>query len=1111
MHNKLIDIITSQNPSIRDQAIDPICQRATLKELLAFCEELEAFRRKTDNLYHRVRALFFLYSIHKFHLPKKLESQPATRNQEKIKIPYTGYIHFLNRRFEEAIEAFLRVQSIHGPNDGLCSALSAAYYRLGFQTLADQVKRTVRTVPGNQWMFRTGHPKDHPLRIRQELLAKPKNGLFPILRERTPVRMDLSHSGWSDIFFLAMDFPEGARVLNVSIDLSVIGRDKSPSPPVEAWLRVIDEPIIRLTSVDLGCTADLHTVNDVFDFARDYLGLLKAALIASGIVPPGLEGSGTHLSELLEQIIGPGLGLELVSCVHNIPKGSRLAVSTTLLASLITVCMRATSQAKHLTGPLSEDERRLVLARALLGEWLSGSGGGWQDSGGLWPGIKLITGIPAKPGDPEFGVSRGRLIPTHKVFGPEEIPPAARKRLQESLVLVHGGLAQNVGPILEMVTEKYLLRCEREWQARLQMAEIFDQIMEALKNGEIHRLGKLTTINFFQPIQTIIPWATTYYTELLIERTQKLFGDQFWGFWMLGGASGGGMGFIFSPTAKPRALEAMLEIMMQTKRELQYAMPFAMDPVVYDFSINEHGTIAELREGEHALMPEGYYTLHVPKILRSQTRLSSHRRIELDMFANACRTHPEFTNTIQALFDRLFPKLETEPQEKQSLPQLLQQLGFDHLQHEQIRADLRAGRIGLVQNRLPISTKIEDARPDDVHDLRYHIPESFQQRGLQSIANGELAVVTLAGGVGSRWTQGAGVVKALHPFCKLAGRHRTFLELHLAKTKRLAALTQTPIPHVITTSYLTHNPIEEFLTRVNYYGYTGPVLLSPGRSIGLRLVPMVRDLKFMWEEMPQQLLDEQQQKVRESLRQALINWAQNLGEGSDYTDNVPSQCLNPIGHWFEIPNMLRNGVLLKLLQAYPNLKYLMVHNIDTVGTDANPAILGFHILANKAMTFEVITRRLDDRGGGLARVNGQLRLVEGLALPREEIEFELTYYNTNTCWITIDKLLAVFGLTRNDLNNQEKVASAIRSIAARMPTYITIKEVKKRWGHGQEDVYPVAQYEKLWVDMTSLPELPTEYVVVHRYRGQQLKDPAQLDGWLRDGSADYVVSIAALD
>ena len=51
------------------------------------------------------------------------------------------------------------------------------------------------------------------------------DALFPILVERTSVRLDLSHSGWSDIFFLGMDFPEGARVLNISVDLGVHGRD----------------------------------------------------------------------------------------------------------------------------------------------------------------------------------------------------------------------------------------------------------------------------------------------------------------------------------------------------------------------------------------------------------------------------------------------------------------------------------------------------------------------------------------------------------------------------------------------------------------------------------------------------------------------------------------------------------------------------------------------------------------------------------------------------------------------------------------------------------------------------------------------------------------------
>jgi hypothetical protein len=376
--------------------------------------------------------------------------------------------------------------------------------------------------------------------------------------------------------------------------------------------------------------------------------------------------------------------------------------------------------------------------------------------------------------------------------------------------------------------------------------------------------------------------------------------------------------------------------------------------------------------------------------------------------------------------------------------------------------------------------------------------------GLSALKNGEVAVVTLAAGAGSRWTQGAGVVKALHPFCKLAGRHRTFMETHLAKSQRVSRAAGTPIPHIFTTSYLTHAPTEEFLARQNNYGYAGPLFLSPGKSVGLRMIPTVRDLRFVWEEMPQQILDEQQQKVRDSLRHALINWASSMGEASDYTDNLPLQCLHPVGHWYEVPNLLRNGVLARLLAERPQLKYLLLHNIDTLGADVDPTLLGWHIRSGACLTFEMITRRLEDRGGGLARVNGRVRLVEGLAMPREEAEFALSYYNSNTCWIDLDKLLAAFALSRADLNDGEKVIAAIRVLAAKMPTYITLKEVKKRWGHGQEDIFPVTQFEKLWVDMTALPEIDSRFVVVPRLRGQQLKDQAQLDGWLRDGSAAYV-------
>lgn len=1101
--SQLVEIITSADPAVRNRPLEAACHSASLAELLSECRHLEQFRRSSPNLYERVRALFFLYAINRFHLPVK----PGLSGRGFV--PFDGYEHLLTRRFEEAIAVFLNAQEASGPNDAICSALAAAYHGLGFQTLADQVRHSVRSVRGNQWMFRIGHPADQPLRVRSELLERSRlDGSFPILRECTPVRMDLSHSAWSDIFFLGMDFPEGARVLNVSIDLCVKGHEGGPRPPVEAYLRVIDEPVLRLTSVDLGATADLTDLAEVFDFAKDYLGLLKAAVIASGIVPPGIEGSSQSLVELLARMVAPGHGLEIVSRVNDIPKGSRLAVSTNLLACLIAAAMRATHQAKSLTGPLAEEDRRIVAARAILGEWLGGSGGGWQDSGGLWPAMKLIEGAFAAEGDPEQGISRGRLLPTHKILRATDAPPAVRQQLQDSLVLVHGGMAQNVGPILEMVTEKYLLRCQPEWQARQEAIQVLDEILQALRQGNVPAIGGATTRNFFGPIQTIIPWASNFYTESLIEQARREFQDRFWGFWMLGGMSGGGMGFIFAPEHKKEAQARLQEIMLRTKHDLQFALPFAMDPVVYDFAINQTGTSATLLRDEDSLLPSGYYALLIPNLLRTDTRkLSLLKRAELDKFGTACRLKPELRGMVQTLFDRFLPPPERKASGNESLAALLEAHGFDRAQHEQIQADLRSGRIGLAQNRLPPSTSIRDVEPVDVVDACGALSSSLAEAGLEALKAGQAAVMSLAGGAGSRWTQGAGTVKALHPFCKLSGAHRSFLETHLAKSRRIGRLSGRPVPHIFSTSYLTHAPIERFLELQQNYRYPGPLLLSPSRAVGLRLVPMVRDLRFAWEEMPQQILDEQKEKVRASLHAALIDWARQAGEGSDYTDNVPLQCLHPVGHWFEISNLFRNGVLARALKEHPQLQYLMLHNIDTVGADLDPALLGLHMELGSCLSFEVITRRIDDRGGGLARVDGRPRLVEGLAMPREEDEFSLSYYNTMTTWIDIDQLLAAFGLVRTALADPEAVTVAIRQLAARMPTYITLKDVKKRWGHGQEDIFPVTQFEKLWGDMTALPEITSRFLVVPRQRGQQLKDPAQLDGWLRDGSARYLESI----
>ncbi len=1101
--SRFVETILAEEASARDRSFEHLAEGLGASQLWGECLALDSFRRREENLYMRVRALFFLYAICRFALPPKLESQRAGL------IPASVHGHLMDRRFQEAIDELFVSCGKALPDDALCSAFAQAFYQLALQNLADQVRRSVRSVRGNQWMFRCGHPSTHPLRVRPELTGRTDGAPFPILHERTAVRMDLSHSSWSDIFFLGMDFPEGARVLNVSIDLALDGSSTEPEPPVAAIFRIIDEPVIRLTSIDLGASADITELGDIFNFSKDYLGLLKAAAIASGLVPIGMEGSGTRLSELLERLVGPGRGFELASSVNNIPKGSRLAVSTNLLGALIAACMRATGQTGSLTGPLAEEDRRIVAARAILGEWLGGSGGGWQDSGGVWPGIKVIAGCAAGEGDPEFEISRGRLLPTHKILGMEEVSLESRRRLQESLVLVHGGMAQNVGPILEMVTEKYLLRSRAEWAARAESMDMFDKILDALRAGDMRELGGLTTRHFFGPLQAIIPWATNKFTERVISDVREEFGQDFWGFWMLGGMSGGGMGFIFDPARAPEARRQMQVILSRAKADLERALPFAMEPVVYQFAVNESGSCAQLRTGPDAMMPPAYYPLMVPAILRADPRtLPPARLAEAKLYGSRASTDEKLRQTIAPLLRNLLPHDENQSGTgSSSLDDMLKNYGFDPEAHERIRSDLRAGLTGLAQNRLPASTVIEDISPREIFDLVRDASGGDIAVGAAALSAGEVAVVSLAAGAGSRWTEGAGVVKALHPFCKLAGRHRNFIETHLAKSARTAKEFGTAPAHVFTTSYLTHRPIESVLEAEAHYAYPGPLMLSFGRSIGLRLIPMVRDLRFAYEEVRHQVLDERKEKMRESIQQALIGWASRAGEGCDYRDNLPAQCLHPVGHWFEVPNLLLNGTLEKLLRERPATRTLLLHNIDTVGVNLDPAALGLHRRGGATLTFEVISRRLDDRGGGLAKIDGRPRLVEGLALPREEDEYKLTYYNTLSTWIEIDPLLALFGLDRGMLSAPSAVARAVRTFAARLPTYITLKDVKKRWGHGHEDIFPVAQFEKLWGDMTALHDVPSTFVAVPRLRGQQLKAQAQLDGWLRDGSAAHVESL----
>src|SRR3989442_4405015 len=129
----LIGIITAAEPGIRNQSLERACADLSARQLLEHCAALDAFRRRSENLYERVRALFFLYAIHRFHLPAKLGTRERLLGTPGL-IPFKGYENLLQRRFEEAIESFLSAQRAGGPSDGNSSALAAAYHPLAFQT-----------------------------------------------------------------------------------------------------------------------------------------------------------------------------------------------------------------------------------------------------------------------------------------------------------------------------------------------------------------------------------------------------------------------------------------------------------------------------------------------------------------------------------------------------------------------------------------------------------------------------------------------------------------------------------------------------------------------------------------------------------------------------------------------------------------------------------------------------------------------------------------------------------------------------------------------------------------------------------------------------------------
>ena len=209
-----------------------------------------------------------------------------------------------------------------------------------------------------------------------------------------------------------MDYPEGARVLNISVDLGVHGRDDHPIPPIETRVRVIAEPLLRLTSIDLDACKDVTDARRAVQLRQR---LPRAGQGRGDRLGPGARLARRDLGEAgrIAWLGRPALGWAWRSSARSTtsPRGRGWRSPRTCWPRDLRL-MRATGQARNLTGPLGPrggpgrgrpgDPGRVA---GRIGRRLAGFGRRLPRES------RSSRGVAAVEGDPESGISRGRLLP----------------------------------------------------------------------------------------------------------------------------------------------------------------------------------------------------------------------------------------------------------------------------------------------------------------------------------------------------------------------------------------------------------------------------------------------------------------------------------------------------------------------------------------------------------------------------------------------------------------------------------------------------------------------------------------------------------------------------
>lgn len=212
------------------------------------------------------------------------------------------------------------------------------------------------------------------------------------------------------------------------------------------------------------------------------------------------------------------------------------------------------------------------------------------------------------------------------------------------------------------------------------------------------------------------------------------------------------------------------------------------------------------------------------------------------------------------------------------------------------------------------------------------------QRGEEAIANGEVGMVMVAGGQGSRL--GFAHPKGLFPIGPVSGR--TLLQIHIDKLKSINDKYGSSIPLYVMTSPATHHETTDFLERNHWFGY-----------------PTEHTTIFCQGTMP--AVDAETGRMILAERDQLF--------------------LSPDGHGGMLSALTKSGSLNDMkLRGIEQIFYCQIDN--PLAQICDPVTIGHHVLAASEMTCQAVPKREPlQKVGNIVSIEGRTQIIEYSDLP----------------------------------------------------------------------------------------------------------------------------------